>query len=305
MTETTPTANTYFRIRLQGLSEMNEDIITTMSIDYGATGVAEALAYSQPDLTFDPRILKQRDHEIDVFFPEKPTDEYFQELKKLDQKISYQVFEEKHKDWLEEWKKGFVPFALTPKVWIVPSWLEVPKEAPQSIRIDPGMAFGTGTHATTQMAAYFVEKYCLKNPEKVTSMNFLDVGTGTAVLAMLARLGGFQKVKGIDIDPEAQRVSKENIILNKMPEIEITSELLEEVKEKYDVVMANIIDGVLIHLKNDLLKALKPDGQLFVTGILVEREAYFFESFIEAAKLKVVRRLEKDEWVGFWLVKEN
>ena len=265
--------------------------------------MAEALAYSQPDLTFDPRILKTKAHEIDVFFPERPTEEYFVEVKKLSDAITYQVFEEKHKDWLEEWKKGFVPFALTQKVWIVPSWLEVPKEAPQAIRIDPGMAFGTGTHATTQMAAYFVEKYALKNPEKVKWMNFLDVGTGTAVLAMLARLGGFQKVKGIDIDPEAQRVSKENVRLNDMSEIEITSELLEEVREKFDVVMANIIDGVLINLRQDLLRVLKPEGQLFVTGILVEREALFFEKFIEPSNLKVVRRLEKDEWVGFWLVR--
>jgi ribosomal protein L11 methyltransferase len=305
MTQTDQAANTYFRIRIHNLTSMNEDILTTLSIDYGATGVAEALAYSQPDLTFDPRILKQRAHEIDVFFPEKPVEEYFQEIKKLDDRISWQVFEEKHKDWLEEWKKGFVPFALTPKVWIVPSWLEVPKEAPESIRIDPGMAFGTGTHATTQMAAYFVEKYSQKNPEKVKSMNFLDVGTGTAVLAMLAKLGGFQKIKGIDIDPEAQRVSKENTKLNNMSDIEITSELLEEVKEKYDVVMANIIDGVLIHLLPDLLKMMKPSAQLFVTGILVEREAHFFEKFIEAGNLKVVRRLEKDEWVGFWVIADT
>jgi ribosomal protein L11 methyltransferase len=295
--------NTYYRIRIHNLSSIHEDILTTMSIDFGASGVAEALAYSQPDLTFDPRILKQKAHEIDVFFPEKPNPEYFIEIKKLDDRISWQVFEEKHKDWLEEWKKGFVPFALTPKVWIVPSWLDVPKEAPQAIRIDPGMAFGTGTHATTQMAAYFVEKFAQKNSDKTKFLSFIDVGTGTAVLAMLAHIGGFKKIKGIDIDPEAQRVSRENTKLNHMTEIEITSELLEEIHEKYDVVMANIIDGVLVNLRQDLLRVLKPDGQLFVTGILVEREALFFEKFIEASNLKVVRRLEKDEWVGFWLVR--
>jgi ribosomal protein L11 methyltransferase len=295
--------NTYFRVRIQNLSSVNEDILATLSIDFGATGVAEALPYSQPDLTFGARIMKQRDHEIDVFFPVTPTQDFFHEVKKLDEKISWQIFEEKHKDWLEEWKKGFVPFALTQKVWIVPSWLEIPKEAPQAIRIDPGMAFGTGTHATTQMAAYFIEKFSQKNIDKVKTMNFLDVGTGTAVLAMLAQIGGFQKIKGIDIDPESQRVSKENIFLNNMTEIEITSQLLEEVKEKYDVVMANIIDGVLIQLRQDLLKVLKPEGQLFVTGILLERENHFFENFIEASELKVTRRLEKDEWVGFWLTR--
>jgi ribosomal protein L11 methyltransferase len=301
----TTETNTYFRVRIQNLSSIHEDVITTLSIDFGASGVAEALAYSQPDLTFDPRILNKRAHDIDVFFPEKPTEDYFAEIKKLDDTITWQVFEEKHQDWLEEWKKGFVPFPLTQKVWIVPSWLEVPAQAPQAIRIDPGMAFGTGTHATTQMAAYFVEKYSQKNPEKVKTKNFLDVGTGTAVLAMLARLDGFQKIKGIDIDPEAQRVSKDNVRLNEMTDIQITSELLEEVREKYDVVMANIIDGVLINLRSDLLKVLKPDGQLFVTGILIEREPLFFEKFIEPSHLKVVRRLEKDEWVGFWLIRES
>lgn len=297
--------NTYFRIRIQNLSSINEDILATLSIEHGASGVSEALSYVQPDLTFDPRILKQKAHEIDVFFPEKPTPDYFQEIKKLDDRISFQIFEEKHKDWLEEWKKGFIPFALTPKVWIVPSWLEIPEQAPQAIRIDPGMAFGTGTHATTQMAAYFIEKFSGKNPEAVKSFNFLDVGTGTAVLAMLAGLSGFHTIKGIDIDPEAQRVSRENVKLNNMPEIQITAELLEEVREKYDVVMANIIDGVLILLRQDLLRVLKPSGQLFVTGILVEREALFFEKFIEASNLKVVRRLEKDEWVGFWLIRNS
>jgi ribosomal protein L11 methyltransferase len=296
--------NTYFRVRIQNLSTVNEDILATLSIDFGASGVAEALAYVQPDLTFDPKILNKKSHEIDVFFPESPRPEYFEAIRNLDGTISWQVFEEKNQDWLEEWKKGFIPFALTSSVWIVPSWLEVPAQAPRAIRIDPGMAFGTGTHATTQMAAYFVEKYGLKNSEKVKGQAFLDVGTGTAVLAMLARLSGFQKVKGIDIDPEAQRVSRENVKLNQMPEIEITSDLLEEVRDQFDVVMANIIDGVLINLRTDLLRVLKPQGQLFVTGILVEREALFFEKFIEPSRLKVVRRLEKDEWVGFWLIRE-
>lgn len=297
--------NSYFRVRFNNLSVIHEDVLTTLSIDFGATGVSEALEFTQPDLTFDPRITKRRAHDIDVYFLEKPTDEYFSEVKKIDESIRWQIFEEQHKDWLEEWKKGFVPFALTPQVWIVPSWLEKPAEAPQQIRIDPGMAFGTGTHATTKMAAHFVAKFGEKFKDRVADLNFLDVGTGTAILAILARLSGFKNIKGIDIDPEARRVSKDNIELNKVDGIEITDQLLEEVREKYDVVMANIIDGVLIQLKDDLLRVLKPGGQLFVTGILLERESLFFEKFIEAQKLRVVRRLEKDEWVGFWLEREG
>lgn len=293
--------NPYYRVRFSNLSEIHEDVLTTLSIDYGATGVSEALEFTQPDLTFDPRITRRRSHDVDVYFLEKPTQEFFDEVKKLDESIRWQIFEEQHKDWLEEWKKGFVPFALTPKVWIVPSWLEKPAEAPQQIRIDPGMAFGTGTHATTKMAAHFVAKFAEKNQDRVADLSFIDVGTGTAILAILARLSGFQKIKGIDIDPEARRVSKDNLAINNIEGIEITDQLLEEVREQYDIVMANIIDGVLIQLQPDLLRILKPGGQLFVTGILVEREALFFEKFIESKNLRVVRRIEKDEWVGFWL----
>lgn len=293
--------NPYFRVRFMNLSVIHEDVLTTLSIDHGATGVSEALEFTQPDLTFDPRITKRRSHDVDVYFLEKPSQEFFDEVKKLDSGIQWQVFEEQHKDWLEEWKKGFVPFALTPKVWIVPSWLEKPAEAPQQIRIDPGMAFGTGTHATTKMAAHFVAKFAEKNQDRVADLSFIDVGTGTAILAILARLSGFQKIKGIDIDPEARRVSKDNLAINNIENVEITDQLLEEVREQYDVVMANIIDGVLIQLQPDLLRILKPGGQLFVTGILVERESHFFEKFIESKNLRVVRRIEKDEWVGFWL----
>jgi len=293
--------NSYFRVRFHNLSATHEDILTTLSIDHGASGVSEALEFTQPDLVFEPRIAKRRSHDIDVYFEQKPSLDFFDQVKNLDKNISWNVFEEAHKDWLEEWKKGFKAFPLTPQVWVVPSWLEKPAEALHQIKIDPGMAFGTGTHATTQMAAHFISKFASKNPLQTGSSNLLDVGTGTGILAMLAVLSGFQNVVGIDVDPESRRVSKDNINLNNMNQIKITEQLIEEVREKYDVVMANIIDGVLIQIRDELIRVLKADGDLFVTGILVERESHFFENFIEELNLKVVRRLESDEWIGFWL----
>jgi ribosomal protein L11 methyltransferase len=165
------------------------------------------------------------------------------------------------------------------------------------------MAFGTGTHATTKMASYFVHKLSEKYQDKIPHWTLLDVGTGTAILAMLALKSGFGLVSGIEIDPEARRVAKENVKLNKMTEIDISDALLEEVRGEYDVVIANIIDGVLINIKKDLLRVLKPGGFLFLTGILTERDNLFFEKFIEASNLKVLRRLEKEEWVGYWVQK--
>ncbi|MFN9065802.1 MAG: 50S ribosomal protein L11 methyltransferase, partial [Bdellovibrionales bacterium] len=186
---------TYFRVRFHNLSEIHEDILTTLSLDFGASGVSEALEFSQPDLTFEPKVVKKRAHDVDVFFDQKPALEFFDRVRELDSRITWSQFEEEHQDWLEEWKKGFKAFALTNHVWIVPSWLEKPAEASMEIRIDPGMAFGTGTHATTQMAAHLLSKFADKNQNSLAELNLLDVGTGTGILAMLARLSGFGSVK--------------------------------------------------------------------------------------------------------------
>lgn len=277
-----------------------EDIITTHCFETGCSGVTEALAFSQPDLTYDPDIVHVRSHDMDVFFEEEPTSEFFEGLKQWIPGVQWTRFEEEHKDWLAEWKKGFVPFQLVGDYWIVPSWIEAPLEAKFPITIDPGMAFGTGTHATTKMAAYFVQK--LATSVKLNSeSSLIDVGTGTAILAMLARKCGIQNVFGIEIDPEARRVARENIERNQLTDILITDDLLESVDSQFDFVVANIIDGVLIQLKNDLLRILKPGGHIFLTGILLDREEVFFKEFIEESPLKLIRRIEQDEWCGFWL----
>jgi ribosomal protein L11 methyltransferase len=295
--------NSYFRVRLSYVSNLLEDEVTAHSFEHGATGVTEALAYIQPDLTYDPDLVPVKNHDLDVFFMEKPTEDFFTGITGLDQNIKWSVFEEENKDWLEEWKKGFIPFQLIGPFWIIPSWLQPPPECVHPIYIDPGMAFGTGTHATTKMASYFVHKLSETYKKNIPNWTLLDVGTGTAILAMLALKSGFGLVSGIEIDPEARRVAKENVRLNKMTEIDISDALLEEVHSEYDVVIANIIDGVLINIKKDLLRVLKPGGFLFLTGILTERDNLFFEKFIEASNLKVIRRLEKEEWVGYWVQK--
>src|SRR5690606_14857175 len=127
-------------------------------------------------------------------------------------------------------------------------------EAEVGIYIDPGMAFGTGTHATTKMAAYFVQKLGSQFKKDLKGKSLLDVGTGTAILAMLASHEGVERILGLEIDPEARRVARENIVLNKLTNVEISDKPLEETGEKFDFVVANIIDGVLIQLKDALLR---------------------------------------------------
>lgn len=298
-------ANTYIRIRLRDVPTHLEDQLTTHAFECGALGVSEALAYTQPDLTYDPRLVHQKSHDLDVFFEARPGKVFFDGLLDLDSRIKSEVFEEETKDWLAEWKKGFKAFPLVGPYWVVPSWEDVPKDCERPLRIDPGMAFGTGTHATTQMMASFIHKLSEKHSQHISNWSLLDVGTGTAILAMLARRAGFGLVQGIEIDPEARRTARQNLELNDLKEIDVPDSLLEELKGENDVVVANIIDGVLIKIKADLLRVTRDNGHLLVTGILKERDDEFFQDFIENEPLKVIRRLEKDEWVGYWLVKAN
>lgn len=294
-------ADTYIRIRLSNLTKEQEDIVTTHSFESGASGVSEALKFAQPDLTYEPKVIESNNHEIDVFFTERPGCQFFDGIIEIDQKIQWQIFEEETKDWLEEWKKGFKAFKLVDNFWIIPSWEPLPDQQVEPIFIDPGMAFGTGTHATTQMASYFLNKFAKRQP--TTGLSFLDVGTGTGILAIMADKLKFQSVTGLEIDPEARRVAKENIIRNETKNTTITDQLIEEYKPTSDVVIANIIDGVLIQIRKDLIRATKKGGSLFLTGILKEHEENFLKEFIEISPVKIELRIEKDEWIGFWLTK--
>jgi ribosomal protein L11 methyltransferase len=298
--------STYFRVRVSNVPRSLENDISELCFSHQALGLSEALSFAQPDLTYDPSVLPRATIEFDVFFSSPPADLFFQSLKTIGGGIRAELMEEENKDWLAEWKKGFLPFKLIGSIWVVPSWLEKPEAAEHQILIDPGMAFGTGTHATTKMASYFVHKISQEFDEQVKGWTLLDVGTGTAILAVLAEICGFGLVTGIEIDPEARRKARENCQLNKSSSVEISDLQLDELKDSYDVVVANIIDGVLIRLRKDLLRVLRPGGHLFLTGILQERDDHFFKNFIEASpELKVKKRIQKDEWVGYWVQKNS
>lgn len=298
--------NTYFKVRLSQVPRIQEADVTDLCFDHQALGLSEVLGFTQPDLTYDPSLTPRSMLELEVFFEKVPDDSFFSDLKNLNSMIQAQTSEEENKDWLAEWKKGFVPFKLVGPVWVVPSWLEKPEDVTVEIKIDPGMAFGTGTHATTKMASYFIHKLALENKNSVPDWTVLDVGTGTAILAVLAERCGYGLITGVEIDAEARRKARENCELNQTKNIEITDKQLDEIKERYDVVVANIIDGVLIKIKKDLIKAVKPQGHLFLTGILQERDNHFFTQFIESSpEIKVIRRIQKDEWVGYWVQKTS
>ena len=299
----------YFRLSVSPVHIDAEEDLSLVFFRHGATGSSENLQFVQPDLTYDPRVMNQRMKVLDFFFMEEPPLALFTEIRDLFPAVQISQFQEEQQDWLAEWKKHFKAFALVKDVWVVPSWLETPPEAKSALKIDPGMAFGTGTHATTQMAAKFVYLLQKQFPQDFPTWDILDVGTGTAILAMLAGNYGASSVTGVEIDPEARRVAKENVTLNGCQNVLILDEQIEDLKSPYHIVIANIIDGVLVRLREDLVRLTATNGHLFVTGILLEREDLFFSQFIEPEihgfQLTVQQRLEKDEWVGYWLVKKD
>lgn len=283
----------FFKIVLKNISRAEEFSLSQFCFDFGADGLSEVLGFSQGGSTFSVEMIERDPFDVEVFFVEAPPAEFVQLLKDRWPQVEVLLTEEQERDWLEEWKKGYTAFSLVSDFWVVPSWEKAPETAKKIIWIDPGMAFGTGTHATTQLASELI----LAFPPQQTA---IDVGTGTGILAMVARHHGYTKILGTEIDAEARRVARENLAINKMLDIEIPEEQVEQIHEQYDLVIANIIDGVLIHLKKALINVMKPQGKMILSGILEEREPNFLEKFI-ADDFVIERREQKEEWVSFLL----
>ncbi len=292
-------SDTYFLVKITEIPRALEEFVSAQCFEFGAEGVSEALKFHQKTLEYDPEIIETPFLDVEVYFKETPPKEFFEDIAARFPEVKVKVSEEKEKDWLEEWKKGFVAFSLVEDVWIVPSWLKAPPEAKWIISMDPGMAFGTGTHETTQLASKM-----LWNLGQKTELNtMLDVGTGTGVLSILAEHMGLTKIEATEIDPVARQVAVENVQRNLCEYVDVLPKQVEELGSSYDIVVANIIDGVLVRISKDLKARVKPKGYLLLTGVLEERAPVFVDEFLGADKADY-ELLESDargEWRGYLL----
>ncbi|MGE3975731.1 MAG: 50S ribosomal protein L11 methyltransferase [Bdellovibrionales bacterium] len=291
--------NSYFCLTVKNLTSEELDVFSAECFERGAGGVEEQLAFTQDSLEYEPKLLESDTHSVKVYFTEKPDEDLVSSLQNNYPEAQFLLNQEQNKDWMAEWKKSYRPFPLVSTFWVVPSWCETPAECKTPIRIDPGMAFGTGTHATTQLSARLLLERL--SEDETENPSLIDVGTGTGILAMLGRFLGVEKIVATDIDPQACIVAEENFELNQIQNILTTSDDISQVGDEFDFVVANIVDGVLIKLKSHLLRLLKPQGSLIVSGILKERENIFETDFIQAESLKVIKKYEKDEWLGYEL----
>ncbi len=215
--------------------------------------------------------------------------------------LSIQVKEVGEEDWANAWKQYYFPVRVTRFLTVVPSWIDYEKEQDDEllIELDPGLAFGTGTHPTTQLSLTALEQ-TIRGNESV-----LDVGTGSGVLSIASKLLGASKVTAFDIDEMATRVAKENIALNPtIGEIEVfENNLLVGVDQKSDLIVANILAEILLQMPEDAYRNLNDDGSLILSGI-IESKANEVKEAYEKVGFTLVERMTMREWNCFIMKKD-
>ena len=245
---------------------------------------------------------------ISVFRDEKP------DAKKLSTKIStglkriencglkigagkIEIAKVKREDWKESWKRHFHPMEIGAALLIKPSWIKQCLKKGQAVVIlDPGLSFGTGQHPTTS----FCLNEIVRTRKNGLAQSFLDIGTGSGILAIAAAKLGYQPVHAFDFDPESVRVAKENTRKNRVnTKIKLTrgdvTKLPLKPARQYDLVCANLISNLLIAEKQRIVNRLKPNGILVLAGILAVEFGAVEKAFAKL-KLKLVAKRVENEW---------
>ena len=204
-------------------------------------------------------------------------------------------------DWAENWKQYYKPLRAGETLVVKPSWEAYePRPGDRVIQMDPGMAFGTGTHETTAMCLALVEKYVAPGD------NVLDIGTGTGILAIAAAHMGAASVLAIDLDPVAVRVARENVRANGVESVVSVREgdLLGGVSRTCQLIVANIIADAIINLARDVVRFMAEGGAFVASGIIRDRRADVAAA-LDAAGLRIVDELCLGEWVALCARREG
>ena len=198
-----------------------------------------------------------------------------------------------NQDWSKKWKEHWKPTKASEHVIICPSWEECAKKDSEIlITLDPGSAFGTGTHATTQLCIQAIEKYLKKGDEVA------DIGTGSGILAITAIKFGASHAMAVDNDPLVIDVAKDNAQINGVfNKIDFAYGSADMLTEQYDFVCANILHNILAEIMGDLKRIMKPHSFMVMSGILDEKKQIVLDAVNEQA-LKVVEIMQQEQWVA-------
>lgn len=273
----------WIQVKLNATSENAEQISDMLMEETGALSVTFLDAKDVPifePLPGETRLWGETDI-VALYDAETDMDLVIAQLKSssvLDENFAYKVEQLEDKDWEREWMDNFHPMKFGERLWICPSWLEIPEPDAINVMLDPGLAFGTGTHATTALCLEWLESINL------TGKTVIDFGCGSGILAIAAIKLGAAKVVGIDIDPQAITASKENATRNGVAD-QLELFLPQDQPENLvaDVVVANILAAPLRELSSIITAHVAPGGALAMSGVLdtqaLDVASYYSENF--------------------------
>lgn len=278
----------WIQLRINTTNELAEQISEQLE-ESGAVSVTFQDTYDNP--VFEPLpgetklwgntdVVGLYDAQIDI--------DELKAILNLDQ-YSYKIEQLEDKDWEREWMDNFHPMQFGKRLWICPSWRDIPDPNAVNVMLDPGLAFGTGTHPTTALCLTWLDSLDLNN--KIV----IDYGCGSGILAIAALKLGAKRVIGVDIDPQAIQASRDNAERNNVSE-KIELYLAKDLPKNLqaDVVVANILAGPLKELEPQINNLVKTNGKLGLSGILATQSQSVYEAYQTHFELDPI--IEQEEW---------
>lgn len=208
--------------------------------------------------------------------------------------IEYELLADR--DWEREWMDDFTPLRMGQRLWIVPSWHTPPEEDAVNLILDPGLAFGTGTHATTALCLEWLDELAVNG--QLAQQSILDVGCGSGILAIAALKLGARHADATDIDPQALQASRDNAERNGIAESALTLHYPEQLSNNgdYPIVTANILAGPLVELAPMIAGHVAPGGRIALSGILANQAEEVLQAY-EAQGILMHEPVTREGWV--------
>ena len=284
----------WIQLRVTTTEEKAEQV-SDMLMGWGAQAVSFLDAHDTP--IYEPMpgevIYWTNTVVVGLFDAEHPMDKVLKQLNQVSffkGQPDYKLEQLEDKDWEREWMDNFHPIKFGERLWVCPSWREIPDPAAVNVMLDPGLAFGTGTHPTTALCMQWLDATI--QPEQTV----VDFGCGSGILGIAALKLGAKRVIGVDIDPQAIEASTANAKRNNVEgQIELYLPKDQPKDFQADVVVANILAGPLAELKAIISAYVKPGGLLALSGILQSQAQSVIEAYSDEFSFDPIA--EQDEWV--------
>ncbi len=284
--------------------QLATDLISDVFYDFELQGVVVEEPDVEPPEGWGEDAIKPEHYAVIGYFPEnEKSEERCQVLKERLARLEKEkgiicriVYSDMNElDWAESWKAYFWPEKISANIVVKPAWREYSRGQDEIVlEIDPGMAFGTGTHTTTSLCVSMIEKY-LKRGDF-----FLDVGTGSGILMIAAAKLGAGKVWGTDNDEVASDVARNNLMQNRIEKSMfkvITGNLVDKMAERFDLVAANITSDAILTLLDDVKRVMADNGIFVCSGIIEENKDMVMEK-MENLGFEIIEILTKKNWVS-------